>query len=253
MWIKIALIFSILASAGTIVLSELKVKSTIDTLKTDKAKVVGDLTKMTDQKETLSKNLAKKQEELDTTTAERDAAKTSADQAMKEAAAEKANTAKATAETAAAKQETAAVKKTAEEFFNFGKSMDEVKKTFKELPEVKSELDIATAERKILAVRERKLDGELNAIKNAGKEVVMSEGIKGKVVAVDPKWEFCVISVGGNHGVLKNGELLVSRGGKIIGRLKVATVEPTHSVANIMPQWKKRGEEVMEGDEVTVP
>ncbi|MBI3875051.1 MAG: hypothetical protein HY300_03630 [Verrucomicrobia bacterium] len=253
MWIKIALIFSILASAGTIVLSELKVKSTINTLVEQKTQKAKELDEMSKKKEELAGRLGKKQEELDTTTAALDAAKTSAEQSMKEAATEKANAAKANAETTAAKQETATVKKQAEDFFAFNKPMEEIKKTFAELPVVKTELEIAMEERKILAVRERKLDGELNAIKNAGKEVVMSEGIKGKVVAVDPKWEFCVISVGGNHGVLKNGELLVSRGGKIIGRLKVATVEPTHSVANILPQWKKRGEEIAEGDEVTVP
>jgi hypothetical protein len=41
---------------------------------------------------------------------------------------------------------------------------------------------------------------------------------------------------------------MVSRGGKLIGKVKVATVHAERSIANVMPGWKLG--ELMEGDQV---
>lgn len=68
----------------------------------------------------------------------------------------------------------------------------------------------------------------------------------GKVLVVDPKWDFVVLDVGEDHGVVENGQLLVSRNGKLIAKVRVRTVEKDRCVANILPNWKLG--EIMEGD-----
>jgi hypothetical protein len=41
---------------------------------------------------------------------------------------------------------------------------------------------------------------------------------------------------------------MVSRNGKLIGKVRVSTVQPDRSIANIVPGWQL--EEIMEGDQV---
>ena len=75
-------------------------------------------------------------------------------------------------------------------------------------------------------------------------------GTKGSVVAVDPKYDFVVINLGGNQGMVENAKLLVNRDGKFLGKVKITNVEPDRSIANVLPEWKTPGDEIMEGDQV---
>jgi hypothetical protein len=79
-------------------------------------------------------------------------------------------------------------------------------------------------------------------------EVQLPPGTKGTVVAVDPKYDFVVIDIGGNQGVIENAKMLVNRNGKLIGKIRITAVEPNRSIANILPEWKQ--DEIMEGDQV---
>jgi multidrug efflux pump subunit AcrA (membrane-fusion protein) len=72
--------------------------------------------------------------------------------------------------------------------------------------------------------------------------------VHGKIVAVDPKYDFVVLNVGGNQGLVENGKLLVNRDGKLVAKVRITKVEPNRSIANIMPDWKQA--DVMEGDQV---
>ena len=56
--------------------------------------------------------------------------------------------------------------------------------------------------------------------------------LTGKVLAVDSKYEFVVLNIGGNQGVAKNGKLLVHRDGKLVAKLRVTNVECNSSIAN---------------------
>jgi type II secretory pathway component PulC len=79
--------------------------------------------------------------------------------------------------------------------------------------------------------------------------VELSASLKGKILVVDPKWDFVVLNIGGDQGVLEDGELLVSRDGKLVAKVIVRSVLKDRSIANVMPGWKLG--EVFEGDEVT--
>lgn len=72
-----------------------------------------------------------------------------------------------------------------------------------------------------------------------------------KVLAVDPKWEFIVLNVGTRQNVTNNCVGLVSHNGKLVAKVRVTSVEPNQSIANVMPGWSLG--EIMEGDVVLPP
>lgn len=103
-------------------------------------------------------------------------------------------------------------------------------------------------EKKILLFNNRKLTNELARYIEPSTVPDLPAGLKGKVVAVDPKWNFVVLDIGANQGVLERGEMLVNRAGKLVAKVRVTSVRPNSSVANVLPEWAQT--DVMEGDQV---
>jgi hypothetical protein len=56
--------------------------------------------------------------------------------------------------------------------------------------------------------------------------------------------------VGGDDGALERGEMLVNRGGKLVAKVRIMSVQSKRCVANVLPDWKQA--DVLEGDSVTV-
>jgi len=75
-------------------------------------------------------------------------------------------------------------------------------------------------------------------------------GLKGKIVAVDPQWDFVILDVGETQGAKERGVVMVRRGDKLIGKARIVTVEPSRSVANLLPGWKQGDIGVEVGDVV---
>lgn len=63
-------------------------------------------------------------------------------------------------------------------------------------------------------------------------------GVSGKVTFVDNTWNFVVLDVGLDAGVVPNGELIVYRGKKFLGKVRVTRADPNDSVAEILPDLK---------------
>ena len=80
-------------------------------------------------------------------------------------------------------------------------------------------------------------------------DIVLPADLKGKIVAVDPKWDFVVLDIGDDQGVKENGELLVSRDGKLVAKVIVRSLDKDRCIANVVPGWKLG--DVIEGDEVS--
>jgi len=104
-----------------------------------------------------------------------------------------------------------------------------------------------------LAVAEAKIKGlDLKVQRLASIEagesgtVPLPAGLKARVIASDPKWHFVVLDAGENQGVLKRGELLLSRNGKLVAKARVSRVQNDRSVADLLPGWEFV--EIMEGD-----
>lgn len=82
------------------------------------------------------------------------------------------------------------------------------------------------------------------------KAKIMRNGLEGKVLAVNPSWNFVVISLGDRNGVVNNAELLISRSGQLVGKIRVTSVEPSTSVADIVANSVAAGSSVQPGDTV---
>jgi len=75
-------------------------------------------------------------------------------------------------------------------------------------------------------------------------------GLTGRVMAVNPGWNFIVLSVGDRQGAAVGATMLVMRGGSPIGKAKITSVEPSTSIADLVPGSVPEGYSVQPGDTV---
>ena len=106
------------------------------------------------------------------------------------------------------------------------------------------------AENVILLSQIEKLGVELSRYTGTSVKVTLPQNLHGTVTAVDAQFDFVVLDIGESQGVREHGELLVSRGEKLIGKLRILDVKKDHSIANILPDWKQG--EIQTGDLVIV-
>jgi len=79
--------------------------------------------------------------------------------------------------------------------------------------------------------------------------VKMKDGLEGRVLAVNNSWNFVVLSLGDRNGIVNNAEMLVKRGGQLVGKVRITSVEPSSSIADIVSN--KSGEvSIQPGDNV---
>ena len=115
-----------------------------------------------------------------------------------------------------------------------------------EYKRVQDNLATVETENKILTQKIKKLETELAVYRDPNFFVTLPASLKGKVLVADPKWNFVVLNVGEDQGVLERGELLVNRNGKLVAKVVVRSVQKDRCIANVQPGWELG--EVMEGD-----
>ena len=140
-----------------------------------------------------------------------------------------------------AQQELAAYKAT-------GLNPEQISGINKEFKKLHDTLAGIQEENKVLGQKLKKVENELARYKEPEKFVFLPASLKGKVLVTDPKWNFVVLNVGENQGVLEYGEFLVNRNGKLVAKVVVRTVYKDQSIANVLPGWELG--ELMEGDQV---
>ncbi len=129
-----------------------------------------------------------------------------------------------------------------------GLSAQQAANANKEIKRLQTTVASMDTENKILLQKLRKTENELAIYTHPERFVELPANLKGKVLVSDPKWNFVVLNVGEDNGVLKYGELLVNRNGKLVAKVRVSSVEKDRSVANVVPGWQLG--ELMEGDQV---
>ena len=117
------------------------------------------------------------------------------------------------------------------------------------LQSTQNELEAVQEENGVLQRTVSRLTAQINELIGTNYVVTLRADLKGKIVAVDPKWDFVVLNIGGDQGVLPDGEMLVSRDGKLVAKVIVRSVQKDRSIANVVPGWQLG--DVIEGDEVT--
>jgi len=85
---------------------------------------------------------------------------------------------------------------------------------------------------------------------NAYKGPIIQAGLTGRVLAFNPGWNFVVLSIGDRQGVKANTQMLVLRGNQAIAKVRITSVEPSQSIADVIPGTMARGTSVQAGDTV---
>ncbi|EEF60398.1 hypothetical protein [Pedosphaera parvula] len=248
MLIRIALIIAIIAGLAAGVLNFVQVKDKINTTISDRDKNAKDRDMERAEKQKAQKLAKDTQTTLDQTKTELASTKDELGKASAEAAeATKKATAlsdslkKTTSERDSAQNDLAAWKA-------LGVPIDHIKATLASITSLKEQRDAIEAEKKILIANNVKLQNKLNTLLDPEFLVKLPDGLKGRVLAVDPKYEFVVLDIGDKQGVLEDGQMLVNRNGKLVAKVKIKSVQANRSIANVMPGWKVV--DLMEGDQV---
>lgn len=133
-------------------------------------------------------------------------------------------------------------------------SIDEDFKTLNSSIETKQGTDkgldesIAADEKK-LADKRAEIDRYNSRIQARDLRIKQNE-IEARITAVNHDWGFVMIGAGSNSGFNPDTVLLVKRDGRLIGRVKPSSIEPTQTVADIEFSSLAPGVRFQPGDEV---
>src|SRR5208282_4451810 len=246
---RICLIVAIAAALAVGVVNIVNVREKITTLVTDRNTQRDGRLAAEGERDRTKKELASTKKDLDQSKQDLASANAERDKAV----------ATATAQTKRAEDLSDKLAKTAQDldatqtklaaYVATGKSAEDVGKLGKALKDSQEALAVANEEKVVLERTVNRLQVRLNKYEGTNNVVTLRADLRGKILVVDPKWDFVVLNIGQDQGVLDDGELLVSRDGKLVAKVIVRSLEKNRCIANIIPGWKLC--EVIEGDEVT--
>jgi hypothetical protein len=249
MLLRISLIIAILAGLGAGVVSYLEMSDKIPALAkqrddehTAKVAALTDLSKTKTELAKTKNDLAQTQQDLADTKADRDKQIARADEQTKRADELSDKLGKVTQERDDAQNSLAAYKATE-------LTPEQVFKLAKDLKNAREEIEVVNGEKVVLLHTIGRLTNELAKYVGPDQFVKLPAALHGKILVVDPKWDFVVLNIGEDQGLISQGELLVSRQGKLVAKVIVRSVEKDRSIANLVPGWKLG--DMIEGDEVS--
>ena len=249
MLLRISLFLAIVAGLGGIYFANVPIKTNIktvteerDTLKTEKTKAESQLkaakesaTSLRTEFEKVNSELEKKTTDLENQTRLLATQRARADAAANDASRYLGEKNKAESES--------------EQFRVLNMKPTDILQLSGKLKAAELERNVVKEENLILARELRAKTNELAKLLLGGvTKVELRKDLRGAVVKVDDKFEFVVLNIGTKDGVLPNGELLVGREGKLIAKVRVTSVTPDRSIANLVSDWQFG--RVMEGDQV---
>jgi len=248
MLLRICLAFAILAGAGVIAISQFvlrpqieQIRETRDTNEKGWNKAKGEVTKLTGQLKETRATLETTQKDLDSTKTELAS-----------------TTAKAAAETTRAnslqqnldgtKIQLTSAQQELEAWKGLGLKVEEVRSVQNSVGALRTQNEVLKEEGILLSKKITNLNEQIKILTGGGEDPALPAGLKGKVLVVDPKWNFLILDIGQIKEVVKDVVMLVSRNGKLVAKVRIMSVQPDRSIANIIPGWKL--DDVIEGDMV---
>lgn len=168
------------------------------------------------------------------------------DKAVAEAASQKGRADKLTEDLTKARGERDDAQRELARYTSTGMKPEEIIVAHKTIKGLQDNLLATEGENKILLQKVKNLKNELAQLRPDPQPVELPAKLLGKVVATDPKWQFVILNVGEDQGVLRYGELLINRQGKLVAKVKVTNVEKNRCYANVEPGWQLG--EILEGD-----
>lgn len=245
---RISLIVVILAGIGAIVFGQMQVKQKIDKTIADRNQFHQDWQKELARANKLDKELAAAKEDIKKKDAQLAQDKVELDKKDAQIAQLNTDIARQKDQIVRLRADADAAHAELGRYQGTGLQPEEIKEVIARL---KTALTNITALEDTVKDKDRQINGlKVRIAELVGDEapVILPAGLKGKVVTVDPKWDFVVINLGKKDGMLLNGQMLVSRDGKLLGKVRIVNVQDDRSIANVMPGWKLG--DFMEGDTV---
>ena len=241
-----------LATAGLGFVNKTALGETKQGLETAKT----DLTAAKAAKDAADKSLKAKTDELATAVAEKEQAVAQVTQAKSDLASKQTALDAATAKASTAETELAAVKT----------ELADAKTKIAEAPaggaapadnQQVTDLTNRIQEQELLIAKlQSEVDSSKTVIKKNDQEKkdreakVLAKGTEGRVLAVNPAWNFVVLNLGDRQNVANNTELLVKRGTRYLGKVRITSVEPSTSIADIVANSMPQGTTITPGDTV---
>ena len=245
---RIFLLIAIVAGLTAGVLNFVKVKENITVLRTDLKTTQDNLASTKTDLNNTKSTLAKTESDLKRTRTQLADAVAERDKAVKAEALAQQRAQKLTDEMTDVRKKLDDAQAELAAYSVAGMTPLEVANANKQIKELQNTLNALRAENKILGTTIRNLKSELAIYRDPDSRPSLPATLHGKVVVYDPKWEFVLLDVGEDQGVLVNGELLVNRDGKLIAKVIVRSIQKDRCIANIVSGWKYG--ELIEGDSV---
>ncbi len=249
MLLRICLILAILTGVGVIGVSQFLLRPQIETIITarnnnkdgwDKSK--SELAKTKTTLKNTSEKLAKTETSLEETKTQLTATTAKFEGEQKRANGLQENLTKSNSELKSAKDELFAYTGTSVKPEEIRGLVSTVKSLTVENAGLKAESSVLSKTVKARDLTIQQLVGVNNL------DPVVPREVRGKVLVVDPKWDFLVLDVGARNNIPPNGVMLISRNGELVAKVRIMDVQDQRSIANIMPGWKIK--DVSEGDVV---
>ncbi|HEY1661092.1 MAG TPA: hypothetical protein VGI03_01620 [Verrucomicrobiae bacterium] len=130
-----------------------------------------------------------------------------------------------------------------------GETAQQVEQMVNDIKNDNDEIAAINDEKAVLNRTVTRLQYQINLLVGTNMVVTLPANLEGRVLVVDPKWDFVILDVGDDQGAVPEGEMLVSRDGRLVAKVIINRVEKNRCIANIMPGWKLG--DVYEGDMVT--
>jgi autotransporter adhesin len=245
---RIFLLIAIVAGLTAGVLNFVKVKENITVLRTDLKTTQDTLASTKTDLNNTKSTLAKTESDLKRTRTQLADAVAERDKAVKAEALAQQRAQKLTDEMTDVRKKLDDAQAELAAYKVAGMTPLEVANANKQIKELQNTINGLRGENKILGTTIRNLKSELAIYRDPDSRPSLPATLHGKVVVYDPKWEFVLLDVGEDQGVLVNGELLVNRDGKLIAKVIVRSIQKDRCIANIVSGWKYG--ELIEGDSV---
>jgi hypothetical protein len=248
--LRLALILALLAAVGGIVVSQFVTKPRVDQLSSDLAMTQDTLSRtqsdlatsrqkereVTDALEIANRDLTETRANLETTSRDLLTQRNRADRLDTDLN-------RITQERNIAQAELA-------KWEALGVRPEQITEIRRNLRNMTDERNVLLDEKEILHRQIAQLDARILKYEDPSAKVALPQGLKGQVIAVSPQQDFVLINIGEGQGVLERGELIVRRGTQLVGKVRVVSVDPSRSVANVLPDWSLEGVAISEGDTV---
>jgi FtsZ-interacting cell division protein ZipA len=247
---RVLLIIAIIAGIAAVVLGFVQVKEKVDALHANRDEWKGKFEDTDRTAKKLDKDLKAKTDDLKKEQEEHDKSKNDLASAQSAKTEAERRLQATTTDLEKARGDRQKALQDLNQWTSLGITPDRVKATIEDLKiaEIKAmeQVAVITALKRKTNSLQTQLDELLKP--DADGKVPLPPGLRGKIVSVDPKWDFVILDIGEKEQARTGGEMLVQRDGKLIAKLRIRTVQSDRTIANVISGWKIT--DVREGDVV---